>query len=72
MSEFINLKINFDKCVGTKKCGKCIQVCPVNVFSLNGDYPKVIEENEDECTLCTLCQQICEVNAIIIHKLYED
>ncbi len=72
MSEFINLEVNPGKCVGTKKCGKCIQVCPVNAFLSNGDYPKAVEANEDECTLCMLCLQSCEVDAIIIHKLYED
>jgi len=41
-----------------------------NIFSSNGDYPKAVEANEDECTLCDLCLQGCEVDAIAIHKLY--
>ena len=72
MSEFIRLNIDLERCTGNAKCGKCIKVCPVNIFKSNGDYPKVEGANEDECTLCDLCLQGCEVDAITIHKLYEE
>ena len=72
MSEFIELDIDFDRCRGIEDCGECVRVCPVNIFSSNGDYPKTVEANEDECTLCDLCLQACEVNAIRIRKLYEE
>ena len=72
MSEFIKLDIDLSMCLGIEKCGKCIHVCPVNVFTSNVDYPKAVEANEDECTLCNLCIQSCEVVAITIHKLYEE
>jgi DNA-directed RNA polymerase subunit D len=72
MSEFIKLDIDLDRCLGIEKCGKCIQICPLNIFTSNGDYPKVVEANEDECTLCKLCLQGCEIDAITIHKLYEE
>jgi NAD-dependent dihydropyrimidine dehydrogenase PreA subunit len=72
MGEFITLDIDPDRCLGIEKCGKCIQVCPVNIFTSNGDYPKAVKDNEDECTLCNLCLQGCEVNAISIRKLYEE
>ena len=71
MSEFIKLDIDLDRCSGIKKCGECISVCPVNIFISNGDYPKSVEANEDECTLCELCLQNCQADAITIHKLYE-
>ena len=72
MSEFIEVDIDFDICSGVEKCGECIKVCPVNIFSTNGDYPMTVEANEDECTRCELCFQACTVNAISVHKLYED
>jgi len=72
MSEFIKLGIDLDRCSGIEKCGECIRVCPVNIFASDGDYPKAVEANEDECTLCDLCIQACEVNAITIRKLYEE
>lgn len=33
---------------------------------------EAVESNKDECTLCDLCLQGCEVDAITIHKLYEE
>jgi NAD-dependent dihydropyrimidine dehydrogenase PreA subunit len=72
MSEFIKIDIDMHRCLGIEKCGKCIQVCPVNIFTSNGGYPKAVEDNEDECTLCNLCLQSCEADAITIHKLYEE
>ena len=72
MSEFIKVTIDSERCSSIEECGKCIQVCPVNIFKSNGDYPKIVEANEDECTLCNLCLQDCEVDAITIHKLYEE
>jgi ferredoxin len=72
MSLFIRLEIDPTMCLGIEKCGKCIQVCPVNIFSPHGDYPKAVEDNEDECTFCYLCLQACEADAITIHKLYEE
>jgi len=72
MSEFIKIDIDMHRCLGIEKCGKCIQVCPVNIFSSNSDYPEVVKANEDECTLCNLCLQGCETDAITIHKLYEE
>ena len=72
MGEFIGLAIDLDRCTGIEKCGECIRVCPVNIFTSNGDYPIAVESNEDECTLCDLCLQGCEVNAITIQKIYEE
>ena len=72
MSEFIKIEIDMDRCSGIEKCGNCILVCPVNIFTENGDYPLKIKDNEDECTLCNLCLQGCKADAITIHKLYEE
>ena len=72
MSEFIRVKISLDKCVGINKCGKCVQVCPMDIFSGEKDQPFIVEQNEDECTLCELCLKECKPNAIAILKLYEN
>lgn len=70
MSLFIEVRMDLDKCVGTARCGKCAEVCPVNVFETDGKIPRVNTENEDECTLCDLCIQACKPCAVTIHKLY--
>ena len=71
MSEFINVEIDFPRCVGITQCGGCVKVCPVNIFGKEGDNPFVIKDNEDECTLCELCTQACTPKVITIKKLYD-
>ncbi len=72
MSEFIRVEIDFQKCVGIKECGKCIGVCPVDIFGKKADHPAIIQENQDECTLCDLCIESCAPCAIDITRIYEE
>ena len=71
MSEFIRVEINMEICIGINKCGKCVRVCPVNIFEAEGEEPVIVEQNQDECTLCNLCLEECTPDAIAIVKLYE-
>jgi len=71
MSLFVNLEIDRQNCLGLKECGKCLNVCPVGIFSEDVEYPKAIEANQDECTLCGLCLEVCRPGAIEVQKLYE-
>ena len=71
MSEFIQVTIAEDRCTGISDCGKCVQVCPVNIFDAEGDRPLIIEENQDECILCDLCLEECTPDAVVLRKLYD-
>ena len=71
MSEFIQVSIAEDRCTGIAACGKCVQVCPVNIFGAEGDRPFIIGDNQDECTLCDLCLEECTPDALVLRKLYE-
>ena len=71
MGEFIKIEIDLDKCAEIKKINDWVQVCPVNIFNTKDNHPIVIEENEDECTLCMLCIAAFPTGAVTIHKLYE-
>lgn len=71
MSIFINLEIDLERCVGISRCGKCLKICPVQIFGTGNGYPIPFAENEDECTLCTLCIDVCDSDAITVKKLYE-
>ena len=53
-------QIDEDKCVG---CGLCVDVCPVEAITLEGDKAKV---DEDKCTECGQCVEECPNEAISI------
>jgi NAD-dependent dihydropyrimidine dehydrogenase PreA subunit len=72
MSLFIKVEIDMGRCVGIERCGQCVQVCPVTIFGEKENDPVIIEENEDECTLCDLCVEECTPGAISICKVYEE
>jgi NAD-dependent dihydropyrimidine dehydrogenase PreA subunit len=71
MGEFIKVEIDLSKCEDTADAQAWAQVCPVNIFAMENNLPAVVEENEDECTLCMLCIDAFPSGAVSIHKLYE-
>ena len=71
MSEFIKVEIDLSKCTDMSDAAKWIQVCPVNIFTVENNQPVVVEENEDECTLCMLCIDAFPQGIVTIRKLYE-
>ena len=71
MGEFIRVEIDLGKCKDMSDVDNWVQVCPVNIFKTEDRQLAVVEENEDECTLCMLCIEAFPQDAIMIHKLYE-
>jgi len=71
LGEFIKVEIDLARCQGMTESDEWIDVCPVNIFKLENNRPVVVEENEDECTLCMLCVNACKSGTITIHKLYD-
>jgi NAD-dependent dihydropyrimidine dehydrogenase PreA subunit len=71
MGEFIKVDIDLSKCGDMSDAAQWVQVCPVNIFAVEDNQPVVVEENEDECTLCMLCIEAFPSDAVTIHKLYE-
>ena len=55
--------VDEDKCVG---CEECVDVCPVEVFEMQGD--KSFPVNTDECLGCESCIEVCEENAITVEE----
>lgn len=47
-------------------------LCPVNIFALRDGRVVVVEERQDECTLCELCLKAAPLGTVRIHKLYSD
>jgi len=71
LGEFIKVVIDSDQCQDRTELNEWIDVCPVNIFKLENNRPVVVEENEDECTLCMLCVNACKKGTITINKLYD-
>jgi len=53
------LKFKVDKCTG---CGKCVEVCPHNVFDIKSRKAEIIDK--DMCMECGACAKNCPVYAI--------
>lgn len=48
-----------EKCIG---CGRCLEVCPHGVFSLDNKKARIM--NKGYCMECGACQENCPVEAI--------
>jgi ferredoxin len=60
--------VDFSLCYG---CGKCVTVCPTNVFTsfCNENRQFVVDPlNEMDCILCLVCEIVCPVGAINIER----
>lgn len=58
----VSLQLDEGKCVG---CGMCIEVCPHDVFAMNGTKTVSIE-NRDACIECGACSMNCPAEAISV------
>jgi len=61
LSNVATLKINSSKCTG---CGKCVEVCPHQVFALEDKKAKLI--NFDSCMECGACAKNCPAAALYV------
>lgn len=48
-----------------------VEVCPVDIFALDGGRVVTVEANLDECTLCDLCIQSAGDRVKVV-KLYRE
>lgn len=47
------------------QCNKCVQVCPMNVFTAVKDAPPIIARQKD-CQTCFMCELYCPVDALYV------
>jgi NAD-dependent dihydropyrimidine dehydrogenase PreA subunit len=63
LKNVVTLSLDIDKCVG---CGKCSEVCPHGVFSIEDKKARIIDR--DSCMECGACQNNCPADAISVGK----
>lgn len=61
LRDVVTLKLEQDKCIG---CGRCHEVCPHQVFSLEGGLADIA--NRDACMECGACAKNCPAAAITV------
>ncbi len=60
LKDVVTLEFNQEKCI---KCGRCIEVCPREVFIKTN----IIElSNRDACIECGACKMNCPTGAITV------
>jgi DNA-directed RNA polymerase subunit D len=45
-------------------CGHCVAECPKSIIRFEGTGAKVAEDDMLKCSLCRLCEQVCDIHAI--------
>ena len=67
------IKVDVDPAAAQDKdiAKKLVEVCPVNIFELDGSgNATIVESNLDECVLCELCIEAAPPGQVKVHKLY--
>lgn len=59
LPDVTSLKFFSERCVG---CGRCVEVCPRAVFTMNGKKASVVDK--DACMECGACARNCAYGAI--------
>ena len=72
MSMFVEVEVDPKTAADAPLAKKLVEVCPVNIFALDPKgCVRIVEENQDECTLCDLCLQAVPGGGVRVIKLYE-
>jgi NAD-dependent dihydropyrimidine dehydrogenase PreA subunit len=69
---FIDVRVDPTVAADAALAKKLVEVCPVNIFKLDGSgRAEIVEANLDECTLCDLCVKAAPPGTVTIVKRYE-
>ncbi|MDK2891770.1 MAG: DNA-directed polymerase subunit [Methanohalophilus sp.] len=50
------------------RCGACVKACPRSLITLDADSAKVAADDVLKCSLCKLCADACDINAINVSE----
>lgn len=65
----LSLQIDQENCI---QCGECAEDCPYNILTLDGGYPEVVTDREDQCIQCQHCFTVCPTGALSIFGLHPE
>lgn len=58
------VRVDAGRCVGVKRCGVCLTVCPAGCFAVDERSRKVVVVNEGACMECYACKVQCRYDAV--------
>jgi NAD-dependent dihydropyrimidine dehydrogenase PreA subunit len=68
---FIDVEVDPKVADDAELARKLEEVCPVDIFAADGGRVAVVEENLDECILCSLCVEAAPPGGVVVKKLYD-
>jgi NAD-dependent dihydropyrimidine dehydrogenase PreA subunit len=69
---FIGVEVDDAVASDTAVAAKLAEVCPVDIYAVEGGHTVLVEENLDECVLCGLCLDAAPPGAVQVLKLYDE
>ena len=69
---FIDIEVAPEAASDPAVAAKLAEVCPVDIYAVEGGHTVLVEENLDECVLCGLCLDAAPDGAVRVLKLYDE
>lgn len=69
---FIGVEVDDAVAADAGLAAKLTEVCPVDIFTVQGGKLAFAESNLDECVLCELCINAAPAGTVKVIKLYDD
>jgi NAD-dependent dihydropyrimidine dehydrogenase PreA subunit len=69
---FIGVEVDDAAAHDTAVASKLAEVCPVDIYGIEGGHTVLVEANLDECVLCGLCLDAAPDGAVRVLKLYDE
>jgi NAD-dependent dihydropyrimidine dehydrogenase PreA subunit len=68
---FIDVELDASVAGDAELARKLEEVCPVDIFKATDSGVEIVEQNLDECVLCSLCVDAAPAGTVRVVKLYE-
>jgi NAD-dependent dihydropyrimidine dehydrogenase PreA subunit len=69
---FIGVEVDDTVAHDTTVATKLAEVCPVDIYAVEGGHTVLVAENLDECVLCGLCLDAAPDGSVRVLKLYDE